>query len=110
MIGGGSASTAGGIKVTTFLVLGFVVWAEIRGEPDVTAFGRRISREVQREALTIALLAVGFVGMGTLVLLTVTDLSLTTRCSRPSRPSPPWGCPPASPPTFRWLAKSCSWC
>jgi trk system potassium uptake protein TrkH len=76
MIGGGSASTAGGIKVTTFLVLGFVVWAEIRGEPDVTAFGRRISREVQREALTIALLAVGFVGIGTLVLLSVTDLSL----------------------------------
>jgi trk system potassium uptake protein len=76
MIGGGSASTAGGIKVTTFLVLGFVVWAEIRSEPDVTAFGRRISREVQREALTIALLAVGFVGMGTLVLLTVTELSL----------------------------------
>ena len=35
MIGGGSAGTAGGIKVTTFLVLGFVVWAEIRGEPDV---------------------------------------------------------------------------
>jgi trk system potassium uptake protein len=76
MIGGGSASTAGGIKVTTFLVLGFVVWAEIRSEPDVTAFGRRISREVQREALTIALLAVGFVGIGTLVLLTVTELAL----------------------------------
>ena len=76
MIGGGSASTAGGIKVTTFLVLGFVVWAEIRGEPDVTAFGRRISREVQRQALTIALLAVGFVGMATVVLLSVTDLAL----------------------------------
>ena len=76
MIGGGSASTAGGIKVTTFLVLGFVVWAEIRGEPDVTAFGRRISREVQRQALTIALLAVGFVGMATVVLLSVTDLDL----------------------------------
>ena len=76
MVGGGSASTAGGIKVTTFLVLGFVVWAEIRGEPDVTAFGRRISREVQRQALTIALLAVGFVGMATLVLLSVTDLDL----------------------------------
>jgi trk system potassium uptake protein len=76
MIGGGSASTAGGVKVTTFLVLGFVVWAEIRGEPDVTAFGRRISREVQRQALTVALLAVGFVGMATLLLLSVTDLSL----------------------------------
>lgn len=76
MIGGGSASTAGGIKVTTFLVLGFAVWAEIRGEPDVTAFGRRISREVQREALTIALLAVGFAGTATLVLLSVSDLTL----------------------------------
>ncbi len=76
MVGGGSAGTAGGIKVTTFLVLGFVVWAEIRGEPDVTAFGRRISREVQRQALTVALLAVGFVGTATLLLLSVTDLSL----------------------------------
>ncbi len=76
MVGGGSAGTAGGIKVTTFLVLGFVVWAEIRGEPDVTAFGRRISREVQRQALTIALLAVAVVGTGTLVLLSVSDLPL----------------------------------
>jgi trk system potassium uptake protein TrkH len=76
MIGGGSAGTAGGIKVTTFLVLGFVVWAEIRGEPDVTAFGRRISREVQRQALTVALLAVGFVGAATLLLLTISDLTL----------------------------------
>ena len=76
MIGGGSAGTAGGIKVTTFLVLGFVVWAEIRGEPDVCAFGRRISRDVQRQALAVALLAVGFVGIATLALLSVSDLAL----------------------------------
>jgi trk system potassium uptake protein len=76
MIGGGSASTAGGIKVTTFLVLGIVVWAEIRGEPDVAVFGRRISREVQRQALTVALLAVGLAGVATLLLLTVSDLPL----------------------------------
>ena len=76
MVGGGSAGTAGGIKVTTFLVLGFAVWAEIRGEPDVTAFGRRIARDVQRQALTVALLAVGFVGMATLALLSVSDLAL----------------------------------
>ncbi|MBD0271088.1 MAG: TrkH family potassium uptake protein [Acetobacteraceae bacterium] len=76
MVGGGSASTAGGVKVTTFLVLGLVVWAEIRGEPDVTAFGRSIPKEVQREALTIALLAIAFVGLATLALLTVTDLHL----------------------------------
>ncbi len=76
MIGGGSAGTAGGIKVTTFLVLGFVVWAEIRGEPDVCAFGRRVSRDVQRQALAVALLAVGFVGLSTLALLSVSDLAL----------------------------------
>jgi len=76
MIGGGSAGTAGGIKVTTFLVLGFVVWAEIRGEPDVCAFGRRISREVQRQALTVVLLAVGLVAVATLLLLSVSDFAL----------------------------------
>ncbi|HEY8610059.1 MAG TPA: potassium transporter TrkG [Roseomonas sp.] len=75
LIGGGSAGTAGGIKVTTFLVLGLVVWAEIRGEPDVTAFGRRISREVQRQALTVVLLAVGVVGTATLLLLSVSDFT-----------------------------------
>ena len=73
MIGGGSAGTAGGIKVTTFLVLGLVVWAEIRGEPDASVFGRRVPREVQRQALTVVLLAVGLVGTATLLLLTVSD-------------------------------------
>jgi trk system potassium uptake protein len=76
MIGGGSAGTAGGIKVSTFLVLGLVVWTEIRGDSDVTSFGRRITRDVQRQALTVALLAVGFVGMATLALLSVSDLAL----------------------------------
>ena len=32
-IGGGSAGTAGGIKVTTFALLFFVIWSEVRGEP-----------------------------------------------------------------------------
>jgi trk system potassium uptake protein TrkH len=75
LIGGGSAGTAGGIKVTTFLVLGLVVWAEIRGEPDVAAFRRRIPGEVQRQALAIVLLAVGVVGVATLLLLSVSDFS-----------------------------------
>ena len=60
----------------SMLALGLVVWAEIRGDADVTAFGRRISRNVQRQALTIALLAVGFVGMATLALLSVSNLAL----------------------------------
>ncbi|WP_235913620.1 TrkH family potassium uptake protein [Teichococcus coralli] len=76
LIGGGSASTAGGVKVTTLLVLALVVWAEIRGEPDATAFGRRVSREVQRQALTVVLLTAILVGVAALALLSVTAFPL----------------------------------
>ncbi|MDQ3095630.1 MAG: TrkH family potassium uptake protein, partial [Actinomycetota bacterium] len=42
-IGGGSAGTAGGIKVTTFFLLGYVIWSEVRGEGDTNIAHRRIS-------------------------------------------------------------------
>lgn len=73
-IGGGSAGTAGGIKITTFLVLGAVVWAEVRGEPDVVVGRRRIPGSVQRQALTVVLLAVALVIVSTIVLMVLTDL------------------------------------
>jgi trk system potassium uptake protein len=75
-IGGGSASAAGGIKVTTFALLGFVILAEIRGEPTVHVMGRRLPAEVQRQALTVALLGVGAVMVGTLTLLAVSPFRL----------------------------------
>ncbi|MBP2238784.1 potassium uptake TrkH family protein [Sinorhizobium kostiense] len=75
-IGGGSAGTAGGIKVTTFFLLGFVVWAEIRGQPDSNAFRRRIGSHPQRQALAIVLLSVACVGAGVLILLSVTSFPL----------------------------------
>ncbi|MFD6141720.1 TrkH family potassium uptake protein [Promicromonospora sp. NPDC060271] len=65
-IGGGSAGTAGGIKVTTFTLLAVVIWSELRGDPDVTVFDRRISPATQRQALTLALLAVAIVVLPTL--------------------------------------------
>ncbi|MFN3460511.1 MAG: TrkH family potassium uptake protein [Oceanibaculum sp.] len=77
MIGGGSAGTAGGIKVGTFLILGLAVWAEIRGDADVNAFGRRISADVLRQAVTVVLLAIGLVGLAILALLGLSDFSLT---------------------------------
>lgn len=75
-IGGGSAGTAGGIKVTTFLLLFWVILAEVRGERDVTAHGRRIAERTIRQALTVALLAVGTISTATLLLSVLTDLSL----------------------------------
>jgi Trk-type K+ transport system membrane component len=76
-VGGGSASTAGGIKVTTFAVLAFVIWAEIRGDRDVNMFGRRISEDSQRQALTVALVGVGVLTASTLVLMSLGETGLT---------------------------------
>jgi trk system potassium uptake protein len=72
-IGGGSASTAGGIKVTTFFLLAFVIWSELRGEPDVVIGRRRIAAASQRQALTVALVGVALVGAGTLALIGLSD-------------------------------------
>jgi potassium uptake TrkH family protein len=72
-IGGGSAGTAGGIKVTTFAVLLAAILAEVRGEPTSTVLGRRLAPHALRQALTVALLGVGIVIGSTLVLLALTD-------------------------------------
>src|SRR3546814_10548606 len=73
-IGGGSGSTAGGIKVTTFAVLGFVIWAEVRGDPDVVVFKRRIPTAAQRQAITVALLALVVLVGATMLLLATSPL------------------------------------
>jgi trk system potassium uptake protein len=75
-IGGGSAGTAGGIKVTTFGLLAFVLWAEMRGEPGVNIGPRRVPVANQREALAVALLSIGLVAAATFTLLAETDQTL----------------------------------
>jgi Trk-type K+ transport system membrane component len=76
-VGAGSASTGGGIKVTTFALLGFVIWAEVRGEPDVNLFGRRAPTAAQRQALAIALLGVGAVLVATMVITSLNPVELS---------------------------------
>ena len=71
-IGGGSAGTAGGIKVTTFILLFFVIYAEVRGDATVRAFDRRVDHRTQRQALTVALLSIGAVVAATLAMLALT--------------------------------------
>lgn len=75
-IGGASAGTAGGIKVTTFAVLFFVIYAEIRGEGSVNIFHRRLHGDLQRQALTVVLLSVAAVAVSTLAFVVFTDYSL----------------------------------
>jgi trk system potassium uptake protein len=75
--GGGSGSVAGGIKVTTFALLFLIVWAELRGETEVSAFRRRVPAGVQRQALTIAVLAINAVVIGTLLVMATNDISFS---------------------------------
>jgi len=74
-IGGGSAGTAGGIKVTTFVLLLFVIWAEVRGDAEVSVLDRRIEPRVWRQALAVALFSVAAVVISTFVLVEMTEFS-----------------------------------
>nr|NLD41588.1 TrkH family potassium uptake protein [Actinomycetales bacterium] len=75
-VGGGSASTAGGLKVTTLAVLVLAIIAEARGDRDVEAFGRRIPYQTVRLAVAVAFLGATLVGVSTLLLLHLTDYGL----------------------------------
>jgi potassium uptake TrkH family protein len=75
-IGGGSAGTAGGIKVTTFGLLAFIVWAELRGEPRVNIGNRRLPETVPRQAVTITMIGIMVVVVSTYFLLVLTPHSL----------------------------------
>jgi trk system potassium uptake protein len=74
-IGGGSAGTAGGIKVTTFGLLAYVLWAEMRGDPDVEVGRRKVPGTNQRQALAIALLAIGVIAVATFLMEALTDFT-----------------------------------
>ena len=75
-VGGGSASTAGGIKVTTLAVMVLAIIAEARGDRDVEAFGRRIPRESLRLAVAVAFVGATIVLLSSLALLAVTGEKL----------------------------------
>lgn len=75
-IGGGPAGTAGGLKITTFAVLFFILLTEIQGGTAVNVFGKRLSRSVHRQAITIVLLAVALVIGSTMALMLMTDFGL----------------------------------
>lgn len=71
-VGGGSASTAGGIKVTTLAVLALAVWSEAKGRSSVQAFGRRIPSDVQRVALAVVAWGATIVAVSTVTVAQIT--------------------------------------
>lgn len=76
-IGGGPAGTAGGIKVTTAIMIGFIALTEIRGERAVNVFGRRLDRAAHRQALTVVTLSTLLLCVGTLLIMINSGLALS---------------------------------
>jgi trk system potassium uptake protein TrkH len=75
-IGGGSASTAGGIKVTTLAVLFLAAFAEARGVDSMDAFKRRIPIDVLRLSVAVALWGATIVAVSSAIILQITKAPL----------------------------------
>lgn len=73
LIGGGPAGTAGGLKITTFAVLLFILTTELRGDTAVNIFAKRLSRAVHRQAIAVVLLALALIMGSTMFLMLITD-------------------------------------
>jgi Trk-type K+ transport system membrane component len=75
-VGGGSASTAGGIKIGTAVVLAYIVFTEIRGETAVNIGNRRLPRSIQRQALTIVGLTASVSAFAIVIMRLTTEFPL----------------------------------
>ncbi len=75
-VGGGSASTAGGIKVTTLAILFMAAFAEARGYKDMQAFERRIPTEVLRVSVSVVLWGATIVATASILILQITNARL----------------------------------
>jgi trk system potassium uptake protein TrkH len=74
--GGGSASTAGGIKVTTIAVIWLAFLAEARGDAESTAHGRTIPASAVRVAVSVVAMGATLVLVSTVWLMYITGLDM----------------------------------
>jgi Trk-type K+ transport system membrane component len=72
-VGGGSASTAGGIKVTTLAILFLAAFAEARGNEEMEAYDRRIPSDVLRLAVSVVLWGATTVAAASITIMLITD-------------------------------------
>lgn len=77
-IGGGSGSTAGGIKVTTLAVLLLAVVAEIRGDEHIRVHGREIPNSSIRVAVAVVAASAILILTAVVALTAVTGQDLET--------------------------------
>jgi trk system potassium uptake protein TrkH len=71
-VGGGSGSTAGGIKLSTFIVVLLATWAFLRKKERPVVFGRSIPLDIVRKSLAIIVISLLCVTTG-IFILTITE-------------------------------------
>lgn len=71
-IGGSPTSTAGGIKTTTFGIIIVTVISVIRGKEETELFKRRISWNIVKRAITIAIIGIVLI-ISTSMIISITD-------------------------------------
>ena len=74
MIGGSPGSTAGGMKTTTFALLGLLAWSRLRSEPTATFFDRSIPPETIQRATGLFVITTGIVVTGVFWLCFIGDV------------------------------------
>ena len=75
-IGTAPASTGGGIKVTTIALLVLVLLAQVRGQEEVSAFGRQVPRGLVQKALAVLSISALVVIVATLAIMVSDGLRL----------------------------------
>jgi len=75
-IGGGSGGTAGGIKITTFIIILLAVWNLIRGNDDINILERRIPKDLVHRAFAITVYSIGIVSLISFILTITEDAPL----------------------------------
>lgn len=73
MIGGSPGSTAGGMKTTTFALIGLLAWSRLRARPTVIFARRSIPEETIQRAVGLFVIATGFVLAGIFVVASIED-------------------------------------
>ncbi|RSX56125.1 cation transport protein [Bifidobacterium dolichotidis] len=76
-IGGGSTSTAGGIRVTTLAVIFLVCKTAFSGHADVNVFHRRIHMRVVMTAISITVSCLALVFVASVSLMMIEDVSFS---------------------------------
>lgn len=80
MVGGSPGSTAGGIKTTTFALIGLLAWSRLMGHSIPSIRNRSVRQETVDRAVGVVVIAFGLVTAGIFLLTTVEHFGGSDDC------------------------------